>query len=143
MPTTGVRRSLSSRPAKLRVEVLDLSDSGDSVDQIELMFKRLKTLGLYRSNLLYRGVDGGRMATIRQHGTDQNQEVVYCSKEQDMLDPFADPAGNAYYYAEDCPIPAFIVYNPDLLLEEDGEYGYTFAPGVKPLSAVVAVFLLN
>jgi len=141
MPVAARRSSASASQAVI-VEILDLSDTWYSIDQIELMLKRLKTLRLYRPNLLYRGIDGRRVANVRKFGTDQNQDIVFCSKEQDMLDPCADPAGNAFQFATEWPTPAIIVYNPDLLVQRD-EYAYAFAPGVKPLPAVLAVFVLD
>src|SRR6266849_4031643 len=89
---TQNRRSLSERSigpeykteaiqlAEPIIEEVDISGGWDRVSQVEILMNRVKHLGRYKKNLLFRGTDGSKLETVRLYGIDHpDEQTVFCS----------------------------------------------------------------
>ena len=128
------------------IEDLDVSLGWDQPSHLEIVINRLKQLGRYKENLLFRGIDGNKLDSVRIHGTDLPQyRTVYCSTESELF----NTGYGAYHHAIGHEDPVMVVYDGDKLEtdEIDPELPvplerYRFKVGYYPMDALVAAFRL-
>lgn len=119
-------------------EVLDLSEAWDSVAELETMINRLKELGLYRRDLLYRGIDGEWIRAKHR------QRHMQCSTEEELLS--LSEVDSAYKVAIAYDLPAIIIYDGEKLELSPAicpaPTAYRLKEGVSTQDAIVAIFVL-
>lgn len=124
------------------VEELDLSLACDLATRKYLIIERLKELGLYSPNLLFRGFDGARIEILKRTGTDEPTEgrAVSCSRENELTD-LADEK-TEIEIALDHDEPGLSVYDGNKLYLEVFN---TYIPkkGKTLKEALLAIFLLR
>lgn len=94
------------------VTTVDMSACWDKESMRYTIIEQLKQLGIYKPNLLFRGVDGKKINVIKQHGTDTpRKEGTFCSTEAELTD-------------EDTMVPSALDYATDhgaILAVYDGD----------------------
>jgi hypothetical protein len=102
----------------------------------------LKTLGLYKPNLLYRGFDVENVNDVKKTGTDiPDSEEIWCSGEDELLNDGNITGESATVYALEGG--ALSIYDMDMLENSDGMHGFVPREGLTFKDALVAVFKLQ
>lgn len=126
----------------IKPQKIDLSESdGDIATDADLVVRRLKSDGLYKPNLMYRGFNGEELKIMLEHGTDTpDSDMIYCSNENELRE-----GGNmsalryAYYHSN----PALAVYDSSKLIDSKESYQRKrFIDSQQKLDALIAVYLL-
>jgi hypothetical protein len=126
--------------SEARIESLDMSSAWDTESQKDLVIERLKELGLYKPDLLYRGFDGEKVKAVLEYGTDKKGEnQIWGSAEEDLADSQARRQ-SAIKFAMYQDVPGLAVYDRSKLIDGDEEYSYAAAPGRSIKDALIIVF---
>lgn len=138
--------SIENRDSSLRREpitaTVDLSEGWDKESMRDILIERLKELGIYQPNLLFRGFDGNKIEVVKQHGSDSpNIPTVYCSKENELADEYAIEQ-SALDFALGQEKAGLAVYE-GIKLEEDIRYRYRAKKGTSLKEALLAVLILE
>jgi len=125
----------------------DLSAAWDTEAEREffdLFVEKLKALGMYRPNLLYRGFNGERVKIIKKHGTDNpDSNTTWCSTASELS--FDDDSGNALRYALLTEKSGLAIYDGEKLEGGIGPIPYLYKPkeGGNFKKALLAIFILR
>jgi len=120
-------------------EELDMTDTWDEPSMLEKITTRLKELGLYDENLIFRGIGQGELESVRKKGVDKTKNF-FATTESEMLNPISE--NSALKYALDYPEPAVLVYDGSKF-EKVSDYGYELLEGESYLGSLKAVFALK
>jgi hypothetical protein len=124
------------------IEEIDMAGTWDTPSMLDTINDRLKSLGLYKPNLLYRGLDAGKIEVVLKHGRENiESKKFFASPEQEILSVQGD-AQNAFEFATDYDEPGMAVYDGDKL-EDLGLEEYKPKEGVELKDAVIAIFTLK
>lgn len=124
---------------------IDVSHTGSAEEKAQILKDALQSLGLYKPDLLYTGVDGGRLETFHTIGASFNSsQTIFCSTENELFDG-RFVTENAVAYAELYDIPAIIAYDGSQMEsgKDSPHQEYRFKKGVDPRNALVSIFLLE
>ena len=134
-------------PQKGPIEAtIDLSESWDKESMRDLIIEKLKELGIYKPDLLFRGFNGKKIEVVRQNGTDTpDSPVIFCSKESELADEHAMEQ-SALDFALENKKAGLSVYEGDKLSEVNTgfhSYQYTAKKDTKLKDALIAIFTLE
>ncbi|HUT22027.1 MAG TPA: hypothetical protein VMX18_01305 [Candidatus Bipolaricaulota bacterium] len=132
---------------ELIVTTVDLSKGWDTESMRDILIERLKELGIYQPNLLFRGFDGNKIEVIKQHGTDiPDDTVIFCSTEGQLVDEYAMEE-SALDFSLGQEKAGLAVYDGARLFKDSSKYGsgYEYQPkkGTSFKEALLAVLILE
>ena len=126
----------------IKPQKIDLSESeGGIVADANLVVRRLKSDGLYKPNLMYRGFNGEDLSIMLKYGTDiPDSDMIYCGDENELREGDDMSALKYAYYHSN---PALAVYDGSKLTDSEESYEKKrFIDSQQKLDALIAVYLL-
>lgn len=129
------------------VATVDLSESWDKESMRDILIERLKELGIYQPNLLFRGFDGNKIKVLMQYGTDiPDDSVIFCSTEGQLVDEYGTEE-SALDFSLSQEKASLAVYDGNKLIEDSSKYGsgyeYQLKKGATFKEALLAVLTLE
>jgi len=152
----GVEKSKREKIKSPVVETLKFPNAPYVEQKVKIIIDRLKKLGLYNPDLLYRGFSGENIQRILEYGTDSirdeeegydeeeeyTEDVVYCSSEKDLTNEYGTEQ-SAIEYALREEVPALAVYDGKKLESTPVPYEYEAKESNKLKDALIAIFNLD
>lgn len=137
----------SPPPRETITAEVDLSEGWDRESFRDIIIERLKELGIYGPNLLFRGFSGKKIEIIKQHGTDIPADtVIFCSTESQLVDERSQ-SQSALDFALDKKKAGLAVYDGEKLVADSDKYGsgyeYRSKEGSNFKEALLAVLILK
>lgn len=116
---------------------IDLSGGWDSVSHAEIFIEKMKSLPIYRPDLLYCGISADDIGkkTSSTHGED----IVFCSTEAQLTGGQDMTEQSALEYALDYDRPAIAVYDSSKMTEMGRLHEYQ----IKDKKALVAIITIK
>ena len=128
------------------VTTVDMSAGWDKESMRDILIKRLKEIGIYSPNLLFRGVSANKIEVVKQYGTDTpKKEGTFCSTEAQLADEHsADESALDYAIEEGA---GFAVYDGGKMQKnERGDslgFEYRARDGHNLKEALLAILILK
>lgn len=112
----------------------------------DLIINRLRELGLYSPDLIYRGYDGNKIEVVKQYGTDiPASKIIDASKEGELADESRLEQSAIKFSIMAHDVGGLSVYDSNKFIGhvEGNPYSYQLREGATFEDALVAVFELD